>query len=241
MTKNIIVVDSQGKKCGTTYLKRAKGLVKQGRARFLTQTMLCLACPPNQDLEENIMSQQTIENITNENHAETSSIISEQIIADNAAQKMDNTTEQITENCTKTEITIMESAKSDPSITEDKYSIRYCLSQIEHIAYQTEYLNQIISELQQLESDPFCGQKATALADIVKCRENTNQQLLSFYNKIYDDLKAPATVDAVSQKAHLQEYLLKVMEKTLENNDYSAKEVTDMFNGALDAIRHIND
>ena len=43
MTKNIIVVDSQGKKYGTTYLKRAKGLVKQGRARFLTQNMLCLA------------------------------------------------------------------------------------------------------------------------------------------------------------------------------------------------------
>ena len=27
MTKNIIVVDAQGKKHGTTYLKRAKGLV----------------------------------------------------------------------------------------------------------------------------------------------------------------------------------------------------------------------
>ena len=64
MTKNIIVVDSQGKKYGTTYLKRAKGLIKQGRARFAAPNMLCLACPPNQNLEDYIMSEQTIDNIT---------------------------------------------------------------------------------------------------------------------------------------------------------------------------------
>ena len=60
MTKNIIVVDSQGKKCGVTYLKRAKGLVKQGRARFLAQDMLCLACPPNIILEDVAMSDRMI-------------------------------------------------------------------------------------------------------------------------------------------------------------------------------------
>ena len=113
MTKNIIVVDSQGKKYGTTYLKRAKGLVKQGRARFLTQNMLCLACPPNQNLEDYIMSEQTINNIT----AETESNIIED------------------------------------SVAENKYSIEYCLTQIEYIAHQTEHFNQVISELRQLNSD----------------------------------------------------------------------------------------
>ena len=79
------------------------------------------------------------------------------------------------------------------------------------------------------------------MSDVVKCRETTNQQLLKFYDKMYDDLKTPANTDVVSHKAHLQEQLLKIMENTLENNDYSAKEVTDMFNGALDAIRHLTD
>lgn len=216
MTKNIIVVDSQGKKRGTTYLKRAKGLVKQGRARFLSQTMLCLACPPNQDLEDNTMSEQTTEN---------------------------NTFEPLTEQNTidETIITLPNETPAKDPTAEDKYSIAYCLSQIEQIAHQTAYLNQALSELQHLENDSLCGQKAAAISEVVKSRENTNQQLLSFYNKMYDDLKAPVSVDAVSHKARLQEQLLKIMEKTLENNDYPVKEVTDLFNGALDGIRHIND
>lgn len=193
MTKNIIVVDSQGKKCGATYLKRAKGLVKQGRARFLAQNMLCLACPPDQDLEDNMMSEQTNEIIEKENR------------------------------------------------TEDKYSMEYCLTQIEHLAHQTDYLDQAILELKQLDSDPFCGHKAAAISDVIKSRETTNQQLINFYMNMYDDLKTPAPVDAITHKAHLQEQLLKVMENTLENNDFSAKEVSDLFNGALDAIRHISD
>ncbi len=200
MTKNIIVVDSQGKKHGTTYLKRAKGLVKQGRARFLTPTMLCLACPPNQNLEDNIMSEQTIDHITVEPETTTAEI----------------------------------------SASGDKYSMEYCLTQIEHIATQTEYLNQVLSELQQLENSSNAP-KANALSGVVKCRETTNQQLLKFYEKMYDDLKTPANIDVVSHKVHLQEQLLKVMENTLENNEYSAKEVSDMFNGALDAIRHLTD
>lgn len=201
MAKNIIVVDSQGKEYGTTYLKRAKGLVKQGRARFLTPNMLCLACPPNQNLEDYIMSEQT----------------------------MDNTTVETELNA------------AEDSMAENKYSMEYCLSQIEHIAHQTEHINQAISELRQLDNNSSCGEKALALSDVVKCRETTNQQLLKFYDKMYDDLKVPANTDVISHKAHLQEQLLKIMENTLENNDYSAKDVTDMFNGALDAIRHLTD
>lgn len=41
--------------------------------------------------------------------------------------------------------------------------------------------------------DNIQGQaKAQAICDIVKCRETTNQQMLSMYEKMYDDLK-PAT------------------------------------------------
>ena len=54
--KNIIVVDEQGKEYEATYPKRAKGLVKNGRARFISEHKICLACPPNQNLEDHIMS-----------------------------------------------------------------------------------------------------------------------------------------------------------------------------------------
>lgn len=53
--KNIIVVDERGTRYEATYLKRAKGLVKKGRARFLSENMICLACPPNH-MEDNIMT-----------------------------------------------------------------------------------------------------------------------------------------------------------------------------------------
>ena len=44
--KNITVVDTQGNQYEATYPKRAKGLVKKGRARFVDETTICLARPP---------------------------------------------------------------------------------------------------------------------------------------------------------------------------------------------------
>ena len=53
----MIVVDSQGNEYEATYPKRAKGLVKSGRARFVGENKICLACPPSDKLEDNIMSE----------------------------------------------------------------------------------------------------------------------------------------------------------------------------------------
>lgn len=44
--KSISVVDPQGNQYEATYPKRAKGLVKKGRARFVDETTICLARPP---------------------------------------------------------------------------------------------------------------------------------------------------------------------------------------------------
>ncbi len=54
--KNVIVVDEQGNEYEATYMKRAKGLVKNGRARFVGENKICLACPPDKILEENEMT-----------------------------------------------------------------------------------------------------------------------------------------------------------------------------------------
>lgn len=44
--KWITVMDSQGHTYKPTYPKRAKGLVKKGRARFVDENTICLTCPP---------------------------------------------------------------------------------------------------------------------------------------------------------------------------------------------------
>lgn len=148
--KNIIVADEQGNEYEATYAKRAKGLLKNGRARFIDKNRICLACPPNKILEDKKMSEKT-----------------------------DNT-----ETVENTDI--------DNIKRNSKFSMDYILEQIEKLANNTEYLNQVISELRQTESggpgDIGAASKADALGNVVKSRETTNQQLLKLYEKIYDDL-----------------------------------------------------
>ena len=42
-------------------MKRAKGLVKNGRARFINENTICLACPPKEYLEDNEMENKLTE------------------------------------------------------------------------------------------------------------------------------------------------------------------------------------
>ena len=55
----MIVIDSQGNEYEATYPKRAKGLVKSGRARFVGENKICLACPPSDNLEDKNMENNT--------------------------------------------------------------------------------------------------------------------------------------------------------------------------------------
>ena len=79
-----------------------------------------------------------------------------------------------------------------------EHTIPWLLSQIAALQAETSYIHEVIEKLFAM-SDGDSGDpgspgniqgcaKAKALGDIVKCRETTNQQLLSFYNKAYDDL-----------------------------------------------------
>ena len=155
MTKNVIVVDEQGKEYGATYPKRAKGLVKNGRARFVDENKICLACPPNEYLEDKEMSENT---------------------------KI-NTQEQ--------EIEVQEN-KND-------VSLEYILSEIKAIREQTSHLNEALKMLDSVDhfgpGDIGAAEKSKAVADVVKCRETTNQQMLKFYEKLYDDIKGNCVDD----------------------------------------------
>jgi len=46
MSKTVAVVDEWGNEYEATYPKRARGLVKRGRARFISDNCICLARPP---------------------------------------------------------------------------------------------------------------------------------------------------------------------------------------------------
>lgn len=68
MNKNIEVVDEAGNLYESTWPKRAKGLVKHGRARFVAENRICLTCPPDIRTEEthmsnNIFGEMTVQDI----------------------------------------------------------------------------------------------------------------------------------------------------------------------------------
>ena len=71
--KTVRVLDEAGNEYEATYPKRAKGLVKHGRARFTdeSQTAILLTCPPNHDmnLEDNTMNEQINHTEVTENTA----------------------------------------------------------------------------------------------------------------------------------------------------------------------------
>lgn len=164
--KNIIVVDEQGKTYEATYPKRAKGLVKNGRARFIDENKICLLCPPNVKLEDNDMS--------------------------NTAT-------------TKTK-------------SKDPLTIKYVLDKTEQIIRDTEYIHTALEQLALMpKSDPgdIAGQaKATAIGEVVRCREATNQQALRFYEKLYDDLTG---------KRALKDKALAALEKCSGNDEQMEK------------------
>ena len=153
----MIVIDEQGNEYEATYPKRAKGLVKNGRARFVEENKICLACPPNNYLEDQNMEEN--KNIT-------------------VAEKEQN----------------------------DQPTVAYILGQIEKIFADNKHIQEALAKLENVRSEGPGGlgaqAKAQGIADVVKCRETTNQQMLRFYEKLYDDIK-PKT-DEHEQKLRKQ-------------------------------------
>jgi hypothetical protein len=68
----------------------------------------------------------------------------------------------------------------------------YVLEQIEKVSTEKEYLHDAILELGKINSvgSSSLVDVPQSLAVIVKSREETNQRLLSLYEKMYDDLKS---------------------------------------------------
>ena len=87
--------------------------------------------------------------------------------------------------------------------TATKYTIDYVLEQIAKLHADKEFYSAITNEFKSVmtvNSDSFAAaESAQAIGKAIMCRETTNQQLIAFYEKMYDDLKpkAPEPMDPV--------------------------------------------
>lgn len=98
MAKNIIVIDEQGNEYEATYPKRAKGLVKSGRARFVDENKICLACPPKEYLEDKMNNIDNKDITANTTDTEMSASTERALTAREIFDKISDLQKQLTEN-----------------------------------------------------------------------------------------------------------------------------------------------
>ncbi len=189
--KNVLVVDEQGNEYEATYPKRAKGLVKNGRARFVGENKICLACPPNAYLEDIKMT-----------------------------DRLEN----------------LETTAADGEKKQNKYSLDYFFEQIEKIESQSASFEQSLREVCQMETggpaDIAGSAKAQAISEMIRSRETTNQQLLSFYtscaNTIIGEMANITPDQTVKRFEELAAWL-----KTQNRDEYEP----DVWNTLLEAAK----
>ena len=135
MPKTIAVVDEQGNTYEATYPKRARGLVKKGRARFVSENMICLVRPPKRE-EKSMSSTITLDMILEQ----VNKVVNNNAFFEEALQSLMNMTSS----------NVPMSPGAPPDVAGEA--------------------------------------RAKAVADICRARETTNQQLIRFYEKMYDDM-----------------------------------------------------
>lgn len=76
---------------------------------------------------------------------------------------------------------------------DEKLTVEYVLAQLERIGEDSAYIEAALGGLASVETacpgDIGAQEKAKGMADVVRARETTNQQLIRFYEKMYDDIK----------------------------------------------------
>ena len=187
MPKTVKVVDETGKEYEATYFKRAQGLVKKGRARFIDENTICLVCPPNQN--DLISEDKTMENTMK--HTDT--------IETNAP-----TTEE-------TAFLLPETDDPECITLTNQHHINYCLKKIDEIGKETESLVTAIKSIASLDvvvtpNGNNAEAQTDAIAQIFGSREITNQKKIDFYRDMIDRFLPPKK-DADQESARRKEYL----------------------------------
>ena len=139
MQKTIAVVDEMGNQYEATYPRRARGLVKKGRARFIAEDCICLVRPPEMRKK------------TEDSH-------------------MSMTVDKILEKMTE--------------ILASNQQVEAALATLQNM------------EVAEIGREPCAPQdvageaRAKAIGEIVTCQMDLHRQMLTFLERIYDDLRA---------------------------------------------------
>lgn len=267
MTKNIAVIDEQGNKYEATYLKRAKGLVKSGRARFVDEKTICLARPPDKSedktMSENMGSKDYSSedlNVKNLNAEKTNleSLSAEGLSTKNPdSQGLDPKDLSSVEELKKRAAAYVDAAKSS---TEDlKKSVMAYLAAVQpntgegqekqpqEKTLSREIVEQVLDQLDHFApDDDYIVKMAEKHADgedmtnIVGLREATRQRQLEVYKTVLSkalDNEAHARTNTIMQLEQITDWL-----SGLDRDDFDEdiwKMIKDKAFELMDGIRTV--
>lgn len=196
--KNVRVIDEQGNEYEATYPKRAKGLVKHGRARFLSDNLICLACPPNfDDLEDSQMKDFLFHK---RDDAQPTPVVPETAEMPEASVPPVAPVEPVAPATPVTPVTPVvpetPAAAETPETPEnfeiseeskEEVNTTYLLEQLAAIQKDSAYIRDALDKVALMED----GEQALAMAQIVEARESTNQDLIAVYTGLLNRKNLP--------------------------------------------------
>ena len=184
--KNIAVVDLDENFYAPTYIRRAKGLVKSGRARWSDENnknQICLLESPALTSEE-----------------------------DNEMDRYDNNGNKLG-TAASIETTVASAAKEAPAEITISYilgQIELIRADSAHIAEALKMVKEINT------SDGASYAAAQAIGTVVEAREATNQEMLSIYKRMYKDMQPPKESGKTVAKLRMLEVAKEIAERSDE-------------------------
>ncbi len=183
--KNIHVVDDAGNEYEATYPKRAKGLVKNGRARFVDEHTICLARPPEINLEDKTMTNTIVTNDTNKNPA---------------------TTPAVNPTATPT---------ADMAAESRKYTLDYALGQLEALQQKAEaFAANFLKKTEAIQAvspgDIGTESQCEMLKTLAQEQETTFRKLIDVYAGIVEQLRPVPKMNNVT-KADFLNFIAKCL------------------------------
>lgn len=201
IAKNIRVVDDAGKPLESTYPKRALGLVKHGRARFIDDTTIELLRPPATRAEETTM------------HTETQDLTTTATAPFGGNHEHERRETAPVREVTSSDIL----SRIDMLIGETRY-----------LRESVEALAQIPSGGTgdpHSPGDIGAQAKARAIASVVEQREQTNQKLIALLDRMYGDL-SPAPVGKKPMRAPEE---TKLIERLIDQSPEMSEDILRAF------------
>lgn len=206
MIKNIAVIDEQGNRYEATYPKRAKGLVKNGRARFVDEKTICLACPPYKS-EDKIMS----ENMGSKGYSlENLDVLENLSVLEKLSVEKDSSEDlSAVEEIKKRAVDYLDSVQQENAEERgeqlqnkplSREIVEKVLDQLDHFAADDAYIS-ILAE-KHFDSED--------MTNIVGLREATRQRQLEVYRTVLEKAIASevnARVNALQQLERVTDWI----------------------------------